>query len=195
MINYKKNQQSLENDVLHKCKQSHFSQAKLYTQLLIKLVAVDDLLLWQQFLLRVYREVSYSKISSILKHPAITLADKLKLFDEQLFDQPGQKVFLKYLIQHHHLQLLPDIIVRLQHDILKFHQIILVKVFTRDYLNEVQTEKLQLKLEAKCQKKVILQNYLDPKIIAGMVIYLNDKKIDYTLRGQLQRLKQHLLEN
>ncbi len=194
MINCTQDQQNLENGIFQGCKKHNLKKAKCYVKVLSKVIPVTDLLTWQQFLLRLYREINNIKIKLILKYPVLSLEDKVKLFDDDLFSKPGQREFFKCLIKNHHLELLPDIIVSLQGCFLKAHQIVLAKVFTKDYLTEEQVIKLRKKLELSYQKKVILQNYLDSKVIGGMVVYIDGKKIDYTIRGRLQRLKQHLLE-
>jgi F-type H+-transporting ATPase subunit delta len=60
-------------------------------------------------------------------------------------------------------------------------------------LSDVYVQKLTQALEARYQKKVVVQREVDPKLLAGVVTRIGDTIIDGSLRARLNELKSGLL--
>jgi F-type H+-transporting ATPase subunit delta len=60
-------------------------------------------------------------------------------------------------------------------------------------LSDVYVQKLTQALEARYQKKVVVQREVDPKLLAGVVTRIGDTIIDGSLSARLRELKTELL--
>lgn len=60
-------------------------------------------------------------------------------------------------------------------------------------LSDVYVQKLTQALEARYQKKVVVQREVDPSLLAGVVTRVGDTIIDGSLRARLNELKSDLL--
>jgi len=60
-------------------------------------------------------------------------------------------------------------------------------------LNDDDRTKLTNSLQAKFGRKVVLQCELDPALIGGLIIFAGDQVIDNSIRGQLQRLRETMV--
>jgi|YNPMSStandDraft_1061717.scaffolds.fasta_scaffold20072_4 F-type H+-transporting ATPase subunit delta len=71
--------------------------------------------------------------------------------------------------------------------------IVRVHVTTAYLLAPQQEEALIQSLQQRTGKTVVLETQVDPSLIGGVMVRIGDTVIDGSLRGQLQRLKQYLL--
>lgn len=72
--------------------------------------------------------------------------------------------------------------------------IIEVKAITAVPLEERLREKLARTLESQTGKKVRVTHEVDPRILGGMIVRMEDKLIDGSVRFQLEQLRRHLRE-
>lgn len=61
-------------------------------------------------------------------------------------------------------------------------------------LSDEQLKRLKAQLDARTGKNVILTQRVDPSLLGGFVVRIRDTIIDTSLRHQLERLKQRLIE-
>ncbi len=76
----------------------------------------------------------------------------------------------------------------------KHKGIIEVKAITAVPLDEALLKKLRQTLEDQTKKTIRLTTEVEPEIIGGMVLKLEDKVIDGSLRYELEQFKRHLIE-
>jgi ATP synthase F1 delta subunit len=76
----------------------------------------------------------------------------------------------------------------------KHEGILKVKVVTAVPLEEAARSKLIDKLESETKKKIRLSPTTDPEIIGGMVLIMEDKIIDGSVRHHMEKLKRDLDE-
>jgi F-type H+-transporting ATPase subunit b len=69
-----------------------------------------------------------------------------------------------------------------------------VEVTSTDSLSEVDAEKLQRTLRSLLGTEVRLESSVDPSLVGGAVVRFGDHLIDGSLRGQLARLRERLVE-
>jgi F-type H+-transporting ATPase subunit delta len=76
----------------------------------------------------------------------------------------------------------------------KHKGIIEVKAITAVPLDEALSTKLRKTLEDQTKKTIRLTTEVEPEIIGGMILKLEDKVIDGSLRYELEQFKRHLIE-
>ncbi|MEG2597257.1 MAG: ATP synthase F1 subunit delta, partial [Oscillospiraceae bacterium] len=72
------------------------------------------------------------------------------------------------------------------------HRILMVTAISAVPLTEDQLKRLTVKLSGATQKKVTLQNQVDPTIIGGIVLQYDHKEIDGSVKEKLERLRQQI---
>ena len=73
--------------------------------------------------------------------------------------------------------------------------IIIADVTTVRGMNRKQQEQLQKKLAAITNKKVQLRLHEDEKILGGVIVKIGDKRIDGSVAGRLESMRQQLMSN
>ena len=86
---------------------------------------------------------------------------------------------------------LGKILTELDEQAAKNNNQILVRIQTKNALNETELQTLKEKLEKKYNKPIILQNIIG-KNVTGMIVKVNDQIIDLTLEDKVNRLKKQL---
>jgi len=61
-------------------------------------------------------------------------------------------------------------------------------------LEQSMMDKMRMALEKKFNKNVVLKEKICPKAIGGGMLFIDNKYVDFSLRGKLQKLKTHLFE-
>ena len=73
--------------------------------------------------------------------------------------------------------------------------ILIADVTTARGMNRKQQEQLQKKLASITNKKVQLRLHEDEKILGGVIVKIGDKRIDGSVAGRLEAMRQQLLMN
>ncbi len=68
------------------------------------------------------------------------------------------------------------------------------KVITAIQLDEKEKETISHQLGSLVNRKVLIENVVDPNIIAGFIARIKDKLIDASIRQRLDTLKKNLVE-
>lgn len=83
----------------------------------------------------------------------------------------------------------------------EYHKLVLdslqevdVEVTSADPLTDEAKSKLLKKLEAQLSKKVHLIEVLDPSLIGGFTLQINNKFLDQSIKGKIIQLKRQLLK-
>lgn len=132
----------------------------------------------------------------------------LKTFDSVEFSKNDQKEVLKEVLEHkiednllQFLYVLIDnrrlmylhIIVECFAELVdQQYGIVRASVISARSFNDELMQKLQVALSKKLNKTVILNNTVDPKLIAGFTIDIAGKMYDYSLNSQINQLKHEL---
>jgi len=132
----------------------------------------------------------------VLRSPVISPRKKTAVFDA-LFGTTVSAftiTFLRLLVAKQREDQLPEIIVqfRLLRD--RREGTIPAEVVSALALTGAQEQQLQRELETYTNKQVRLRRTVDPSIRAGMVVRLGDTVLDGSLRRQLERLRDRLVE-
>jgi F-type H+-transporting ATPase subunit delta len=128
-----------------------------------------------------------------LSHGQISMSQK-KVFLEKLIAVQGFVPFLLYLIQKRRIELLPEIS---QH----FHVLMLedrgeleAKFITAIEVPSSTITQLENHLNKTLQKKSFVQTLIDPSLLAGAILIVGNRMVDYSMKGRLDRLRKSLLQ-
>lgn len=138
------------------------------------------------------REVfeSEEKLLQILHHPKITESEKVSLIDNLFKGRISQELinFLYILIDKRREGHILEIIEEYKKMFNKHENIISVTAITAVPMEENSKTKLITVLQEKFKKTIELTNNIDEKIIGGVLLKVEDKLIDGTLKGQLESM-------
>ena len=127
----------------------------------------------------------------VIKHPEISTKEKKKFFinlfkgkiDEDLL------TFLLILVEKDRILFLKEKLVELKKIDLENRETVIARVRTVQPLKDYQKEALIEKLKKKYGKKVELEETVDPDVLGGILIKVNDDLIDGSVRTSLEDLK------
>lgn len=100
--------------------------------------------------------------------------------------------FLMVLVEENRLIFLEDILQNIEQFWHEKEGIEKFNVLSAIPLNQDQREKLVTRLEAALQKKVMIENRRDPSLIAGIKLQRGSVFYDFSIAGNLKKLKQEL---
>jgi len=152
--------------------------------------AKDDLIGWERCLDTASQIVLEPAVSAVLTNPEINMDTWLGFFKEimgHLFT-PDRKHFLSLLIHNKRLAVLPEITTLFNHYAAAFKKNIQVQIITALPLAADMQQAFTEALTKRTGKKVHLECEIDPAVIGGAIIKINDKVIDASVRNKLNRL-------
>jgi F-type H+-transporting ATPase subunit delta len=106
---------------------------------------------------------------------------------EQQFDTYHRN-FVQVLVQSKRLSLLPEIRGIFEQLKLEQEGIVDAQIYSAYDLDDAQTLRLVIKLEAKYQRKVRAKIHINTQLIGGVKIVVGDKVFDATVRGKLDAM-------
>ena len=106
----------------------------------------------------------------------------------QPIGEKGQQLFEKYRDRY-----LGSIAKSLREEADRRAGVVRAVVSSAAPLSDVYVQKLTQALEARYQKKVVVQREVDPKLLAGVVTRIGDTIIDGSLRARLDELRTSLM--
>lgn len=132
------------------------------------------------------------ELKEVIKHPQISTKQKKKTFisifkgkiDEELL------TFLLLLIEKDRILFLKEKIIQLEKIQLERKNTIKGIVKTTIPLTDNERKELIAKLEAKYNKSIILEEIIDPSILGGIYLRIDNDVIDGTVRSKLNGIKQ-----
>ncbi len=122
--------------------------------------------------------------------PIPTHQEKLAIFELILGTELSG--FFSLLIESGRAQDLPEIIGEYRRRVLEGAQMLEVELMTANPLDPAELEKIRTKIEKMYEKKVYIQEKIEPRIIGGVVLRIGNKIIDYSINGRLEKLRKEL---
>lgn len=140
------------------------------------------------FLGKIFKEEE--KLLQILDHPKIGKSEKRDLIDSIFKEKlSGEMInFLYILIDKRREGHILEIVEEYKQMFNKHENIIKVVAITAVPMEENAKDKLTVVLKDKLNKKIELTNEIDKKLIGGVLLKVEDKLIDGTVRGQLEAI-------
>lgn len=100
--------------------------------------------------------------------------------------------FLYILIDNSRLYTLDEILNQYSYKLNESNNIVKPTVISAVELNEDQKNSLTVKLENKLGKKIISDYIIDEEIIGGIIVEIDDKTIDCSLKTKFDNMKKQL---
>lgn len=170
--------------------------AKRYAKALFELTKEKNLLdkIEQdlQFVIKVIYEDE--KIRKFLNHPQITREAKKEIITSTFGDSISgfTKNMLLQLIDNNRQEVLTEILNQFVKLANIYRGIIDVEAISVVSLNETEKNRIIESFKNKFGKQVRLKNIVDPSILGGMVIRIEDKVYDGSIKTKLQVMKRSL---
>lgn len=138
-----------------------------------------------------------SDLVKFLSHPKVPITGKRDVLKQLLPPEcPSEFInFLNLIIDRRREGCLVSILEALLDGILVAQGFKIVELISALPLNENEQDSIQKSLEKTWQAKVALQYRQNPNLIGGIIIRHGDQYIDGSLSGQLNALKQRLIED
>ena len=127
-----------------------------------------------------------------LTNPGIPLRKKEQVLGE-IVTVPVLRRVILYLIRKNQLALLGDIVQRAQQLLDEEEGVARATVRTAFALSPEQKENLAGSLRDFFQKPVLIEETIEPDLLAGMRIRVGDTILDNSLKGELEALERQLL--
>ncbi len=144
-------------------------------------------------------DTTYEEVEAfrqLIDSPVISNEEKLKVAD-QLFAKklhPFVLNFLKLLIRKNREMLLPGIVDYFNELLDEHRGILRGVVYSVVPMTDEQLNALNERLNAMTGKTVVLTQQVDASLIGGFVVQIKDMVIDNSIRHQLEKLKERLVE-
>ena len=118
----------------------------------------------------------------------------LDLIGKQLGLSPKAESFLSVVISENRMSILGQIVEQLENVWYEKLGIDRMTVFSPVPLDAKQEKKLKQNLEKSFHRKLILKNETDPSLLAGLRIQYGSESFDFSLKGNLEKLREKLVE-
>jgi len=173
--------------------------ARRYAKALIDLATRDETVAETGAQLQQHRELlqTNAQLQTILRNPGIDVEVKTKVLTaifERTQPAPLLRNFLLLLLKKdrlHYIDAVGDHYERMANEKLRR---VKAQVITARELEVGQVRAVEQKVAAMTQKEVLLERHVDPSILGGLIVRINHLVLDGSLRGQLNRLRQELIE-
>lgn len=140
------------------------------------------------FLERVFQEDR--ELIQILKHPRIKKDDKKDLIRKIFKENVSGEIinFLYILVDKRRETYILDIIKEYMQIFNEHENIVKVVAMTAVPMEEKSKDNLVVVLGKKLNKTIEIENKIDPSVIGGVLLKIENKIVDGTLKGQLESI-------
>jgi F-type H+-transporting ATPase subunit delta len=171
--------------------------AKRYARALFELAKDKDILsIIEEDIKNVQKVYEKSEdFKQLLESPVIQISEKKKVFEE-LFKNKINSIFFNFLIlllEKGREDLLPTIVKHFFQLSDELRGIIRGHLKTAHLLDKEQLTIMKKRLDQITSKNVVIEQKIDPELIGGFVIKMDDTVIDNSIRNQLMRMYDNLV--
>lgn len=127
-----------------------------------------------------------------LSSPAIELSQRKDAVDQAFSDSFSEHIvsFLKLLCDKKHILQFPECVNEYGALLKNYESISVAKITSATELTTSQKEALAEKLKKLSGRQVTLECFVDESILGGLVIEIDGKEIDSSLRSRLKEVKE-----
>ena len=133
-------------------------------------------------------------LEKLLRNPLVSDQDKFNVLDE-IFRNKLQTTsvhFLNLLADKKRIAFLSEVIEAFEQMMLEYTNTVNAELISAVELSEEQIGKIQKNIEDLTGKKLHVDKKIDPHIIGGFVVKVEDIIIDNSMRNQLGKLRESL---
>lgn len=136
------------------------------------------------------------QLTQLLSDPTISSEDRAGVVERTFKNQVSELTwnFLRVLNQRGALRHLPRIVDALDHLVDEQRGRIEVDLTVAHRLDDQQLQAVQQRIGQALHKDAVIHQFVDESIIGGLVLKIQDKLIDASVRYQLQAMRRQLLE-
>lgn len=155
----------------------------------IELKKLDDFHSQLEFIKKTF--LSEKKLLQILEHPRISKGEKRTLVENIFKKSVSEEIlnFLFIIIDKRREDSLMDIVKEYNTLFKEYKGILDIEAVTAVSMKESAIEKLKLVLKNRFKKEIQLSNSVEPSIIGGVVLRMESKVIDSSLKSQLKEME------
>lgn len=138
-----------------------------------------------------------SEFEKLMNHPGIPKQEKSKVLEKVFGDAISKELmgFLQVIVSKERYKDLPDILEYFIGRMKEYQKIGIAYVTTASELSELQRKQVENKLLETTVYESMEMNYqVDPELIGGMVIRINDRVVDSSIRSKINDLTKQLLQ-
>ncbi|MGM9994526.1 MAG: ATP synthase F1 subunit delta [Candidatus Avigastranaerophilus sp.] len=174
----------------------HIKTAKRYSNAIFKLALESGLLdkIYNDLIFIQQTISSNPQLKMFLLNPVISKEDKKDVISK-IFSVHTDKIaydFLYLLADNGRIDILNEVLNQFTKKYNEENNIIKPQIISAVELNEIQKDKLKEKLEKKLSKKVVPEYLINADIIGGLIVEIDDKTIDCSLKTKFYNMKQQL---
>lgn len=158
---------------------------------------------WYKILFILAKTIEDKIFSRAINNPSFSFDQKLKWLksiykkilpnvNKTLTDHVDN--FIKLLLAHKHLFILPDLLESYQQLVYQHKKISIIYISSAFSLSILQKEKLEIALKKYFNSGIKIQYTINRSLIGGLIIQSKDLLIDASIKNQLKRLKYHLIQ-
>ena len=132
---------------------------------------------------------------SLVENPFISREKKTAVLDALLQGKSAELTlrFLRFLVSKNRLNLLEDVSEELHQMVLVERGAIEGEIRTAVGLSEDQVKEICLRLKAQFAKDILPTVKVDPELIGGFQVQIGDTVYDYSIKNQLENLRQRII--
>lgn len=141
-----------------------------------------------------YAILSDPEILTYFKARDVDRQDKIKVLN-QSFKGSNQEILglLKLLVKNHRFMIYPDILKAYEQIYYRHENIKIADITSAIELTQEQVEQLKQTLEKKYQAQIDMRIKINPDLLQGLVIKIEDEILDNSLKSKFDQLQKHLL--
>jgi F-type H+-transporting ATPase subunit delta len=142
-----------------------------------------------------YRAYTHSELHSVLTNPAFAVATRKKILNQVTQSQQSSALtahFLALLLDRDRLAHLPGIVSCYRRLLNQAKGRVEAKLVSASELAPATVERVRERLRGLSGKEVVLQEAIDPGLLGGLLVELEGKVYDGTIRTQLEKMKQRI---
>lgn len=155
-----------------------------------------DLGRWSDMLSLMRGVVEDAAMQTVINDPKVQKSDLESVFLDicgKHLSEHGQNL-VKVLVEYGRLGLLPAISAAFEALKAKDEGLLQAEIISAVALEEKESKEIIQKLESRFEKKIEVENRVDPELLGGMKIVVGDTVIDTSVQSQLQNLAYTLSE-
>jgi F-type H+-transporting ATPase subunit delta len=160
---------------------------------------------WQERLDRLGALLDDDRVARVAANPALPQDERERMLGEALgwealgSDAPGWATddpafnLVRLLLRRGRIRLASGIAREFRRLVQRASGIVPATVMSASELSPAEEDAIRARLEKMTGGKVELAFELDPSLIGGVAVRIGDRMIDASVRGRLERLREHLM--